>query len=111
MCSSDLVKGELVSKPEVIHAESNAIMKAAKSTGSCDGATLYVTYFPCFDCAKQLIQVGIKEIHILDEILLNPYDKTHYQRSKKSSALLKKAGLKIFTWSRYKGEYSFYSCL
>ena len=44
-------------KPEVLHAESNAIMKVAKSTMSCEGAELYTTTCPCFGCAK-LIYTG-----------------------------------------------------
>ena len=49
-------------KPEVLHAESNAITKIAKSTNSSDGATLYSTCSPCFDCAKLIIQSGIKRV-------------------------------------------------
>lgn len=61
------VKNEYVSKPEVLHAESNAITKLAKSTQSSDGATLYVTTAPCFDCAKLIIQAGIKKVYWQDE--------------------------------------------
>lgn len=46
----------------VLHAEANAITKIAKSTNSAEGATLYVTLSPCFDCAKLIIQAGIKRI-------------------------------------------------
>ena len=49
-------------KPEVLHAESNAITKLAKSTQSSDGATAYITLMPCFDCAKLMIQSGIKPV-------------------------------------------------
>ena len=49
-------------KPEVLHAESNAITKLAKSTQSSDGATMYITISPCVDCAKLIIQSGIKRI-------------------------------------------------
>jgi dCMP deaminase len=48
--------------PEVLHAESNALTKLAKSTQSSDGATLYVTLSPCFGCAKLIIQSGIKRV-------------------------------------------------
>jgi dCMP deaminase len=48
--------------PTVLHAEANAITKIAKSTNSAEGATLYVTLSPCFDCAKIIIQAGIKRI-------------------------------------------------
>ncbi len=50
-------------KPEVLHAESNAIAKCAQSTQSSSGATLYVTVAPCFDCAKLIIQAGIKAVY------------------------------------------------
>ena len=58
------VKGsyELVTKPEVLHAESNAITKLAKSTQSSDGATMYITISPCLDCAKLMVQAGIKRV-------------------------------------------------
>ncbi len=49
-------------KPEVIHAESNAITKLAKSTMSSTGATLYTTHMPCFDCAKLIIQAQIDRV-------------------------------------------------
>lgn len=51
-----------VTKPEVLHAESNAITKCAKSTYSSHDATMYLTLSPCFDCAKLIIQAGIKEV-------------------------------------------------
>jgi len=54
-------------KPEVLHAESNAIMKVAKSTMSCDGAELYTTTCPCFGCAKLIIQAGIKMVYYTEE--------------------------------------------
>ena len=47
---------------EVIHSESNALMKLAKNGGSSDGATIYCTHSPCFDCAKLLLQAGIREV-------------------------------------------------
>lgn len=54
--------GHYHTKPEVLHAESNAITKLARSTQSSDGATLYCTLSPCFDCAKIIIQAGIKRV-------------------------------------------------
>ena len=57
----------LETKPEVLHAESNALTKLAKSTQSSEGATIYVTLSPCFDCAKLMIQSGIKRVVYLDE--------------------------------------------
>jgi len=48
--------------PYVLHAEANAITKLAKSTQSSDGATLYVTVSPCYECSKLIIQSGIKRV-------------------------------------------------
>lgn len=48
-----------MTKPEVLHAESNAISKCAQSTQSSTNSTLYVTTAPCFECAKLIIQSGI----------------------------------------------------
>ena len=58
-------------KREVLHAESNAIAKIAKSTNSSLGATLYVTLAPCLDCAKLIIQAGIARV-----VYKNPYHST-----------------------------------
>jgi len=46
----------------VLHAEANAILKVAKSTNNCNGATLYLTLSPCKDCSKLVIQSGIKRV-------------------------------------------------
>ncbi len=51
-----------VSKSYVLHAEANAITKVARSNNSSDGATLYVTASPCIECAKLIIQAGIKRV-------------------------------------------------
>lgn len=51
----------------VLHAEANAITKVAKSTNNCDGATIYVTTSPCIECAKLIIQSGIKRVVYKDE--------------------------------------------
>lgn len=51
-----------VTKPYVLHAEANAITKVAKSGNSSEGATLYVTASPCMECAKLIIQSGIKRV-------------------------------------------------
>ena len=73
-----------LSKPYVLHAEANAITKIARSSQNSDGATLYVTASPCIDCAKLIIQSGIKRVvygekYRLDDGLL----------------LLKRAGIEI----------------
>ncbi|EGJ71148.1 CMP/dCMP deaminase zinc-binding [Bacteroides coprosuis DSM 18011] len=49
-------------KPYVLHAEANAITKIACSNNSSDGATMYVTAAPCIECAKLIIQAGIKRV-------------------------------------------------
>ena len=50
-------------KPEVFHAETNAISKLAKSTESGQDAYMFCTFAPCVDCAKLILQSGIKEFH------------------------------------------------
>lgn len=52
----------MVTKPEVLHAESNAISKCAKSTSSSLNSTLYSTHSPCFECCKLIIQSGIIKV-------------------------------------------------
>lgn len=59
-----------VTKPYVLHAEANAITKVSKSGNSSDGATLYVTASPCVECAKLIIQSGIKRVVYSDEYRL-----------------------------------------
>lgn len=51
-----------VTKPYVLHAEANAITKIARSSNSSNGATMYVTASPCIECAKLIIQAGIKRV-------------------------------------------------
>lgn len=51
-----------ITKKEVLHAESNAILKCAKSTLSSEGTTLYCLYSPCIECAKLIIQAGIVRV-------------------------------------------------
>jgi dCMP deaminase len=60
----------LITKPEVLHAESNAITKLAKSTQSSIDASLYTTASPCLDCAKLIIQSGISRV-IYSELYKN----------------------------------------
>jgi dCMP deaminase len=54
--------GELKTRPEVSHAEQNAIAKLAKSTESGMGATMFITHAPCLDCAKLIYQSGISSV-------------------------------------------------
>ena len=51
-----------VTKPYVLHAEANAITKLARSSNNSDGATIYITASPCIECAKLIIQAGIKRV-------------------------------------------------
>lgn len=55
----------------VLHAEANAILKVAKSTNNCVGATLYLTLSPCKDCSKLIIQAGITRL-----VYINKYKDT-----------------------------------
>jgi dCMP deaminase len=59
--------GNFKTKPYVLHAEANAITKVAHSNNSSDGATLYVTSSPCIECAKLIIQAGIKRVVFSEE--------------------------------------------
>ncbi|QWG09125.1 CMP deaminase [Flammeovirga kamogawensis] len=74
----------LITKEEVLHAEANAITKAAKSTYSTDGASIYCTDSCCFGCAKLIVQAGITSF----------YYKREY-RDKSGLQLLEKAGVKV----------------
>jgi len=72
-------------KWSVLHAESNAIVKVAKSTNSSSGSTLYCTLSPCKDCSKLIIQAGIIKV-VYKEI---------YEGSTKGLDLMKQSGIKI----------------
>ena len=54
---------DLVTKPEVLHAEMNALMKLAKSNESGLNSAIFITHAPCLDCAKGIYQAGIKEVY------------------------------------------------
>ena len=71
-------------KPYVLHAEANAITKVAKSNNSSAGATLYVTSSPCLECAKLIIQAGIKRVVF-----------TESYRIDDGIELLKRAGIEV----------------
>ena len=51
-----------ITKPYVLHAEANAITKLARSSNNSDGSTIYITASPCIECAKLIIQAGIKRV-------------------------------------------------
>ena len=74
----------LKSKPEVLHAETNAIAKLAKSTESGDGAVLFVTHMPCLDCAKLIFQSGIYSVFYRDSY-----------RSTDGVSFLERSGVKV----------------
>ena len=76
---------KLVTKPEVLHAESNCISKVARSTQSSLGATMYITISPCIECAKLIVQSGIVKVVY----------KSFY-RDKKSLDFLKRCGIIVF---------------
>ena len=75
---------ELKTKPEVLHAETNAIAKLAKSNESGLGATMFITHAPCLDCAKLVYQSGINTV----------YYRNNY-RDEIGIQFLEKAGVKI----------------
>ena len=60
--ADEVYRYKLKTKPEVLHAESNAIAKLAKSTNSGMGATMFITHAPCLDCAKLIYQSGISSV-------------------------------------------------
>ena len=59
----DVVEDGLKTKPEVLHAESNAIAKLARGANSGAGATIFVTHSPCLECAKLIYQSGISSVY------------------------------------------------
>tara|TARA_R110002074_G_scaffold249068_1_gene420936 strand:+ start:485 stop:901 length:417 start_codon:yes stop_codon:yes gene_type:complete len=58
---------QLKTKPEVLHAETNAIAKVAQSTESSEGSTMFCTHAPCVDCAKLIYQSGIATLYFKHE--------------------------------------------
>lgn len=61
-CELENVNGTLTTKPEVLHAESNAMAKIMRSTVSAEGATMFITHAPCVECAKLMYQGGITRV-------------------------------------------------
>lgn len=76
--------GNYKTKPYVLHAEANAITKVAKSGNSSDGATLYITTSPCMECAKLIIQAGIRRVVFCDSY-----------HTQDGVALLQRAGIEV----------------
>ena len=62
-CESELADGTLKTRPEVLHAEMNALMKLARSHESGLGADLFITHSPCMECAKGIYQAGINRVY------------------------------------------------
>ena len=62
-CEYELEDGNIKTKPEVLHAETNALAKLARSTESGLDADLFVTHSPCLDCAKLIYQSGIRRVY------------------------------------------------
>ena len=65
-CEDTLDDGSLLTKSEVLHAESNALLKAAKMGLSTEGTTMYCTLSPCKDCSKLIMQSGVKRVVYLE---------------------------------------------
>ena len=79
-----ITPSRLVSKPEVLHAERNALDKVAASNESTQGATLFVTHSPCLECAKSIYNTGISDVYY-----------KHDYRSNDGIEFLKKTGVKV----------------
>lgn len=75
---------QLVTKPEVLHAESNCISKLARSTESGEGATMFITHGPCIECAKLIYQSGFTKVYFGE----------HY-RSDDGIKFLEKCGVEV----------------
>ena len=73
-----------VTLPYVLHAEANAITKLARSSNNSEGSTLYITDSPCIECAKLIIQAGIKRVVYAREYRLTD-----------GADLLRQAGIKV----------------
>jgi len=81
-------RGVLTTKPEVIHAEMNCILKCAKLGKSVAGATLYLTHNPCQECAKSIVASGISEVWYV-----------HDYRCDRGVQILKSSGVRVFKYA------------
>jgi dCMP deaminase len=84
ICEDVSEDGSLKTKSEVLHAESNAIAKLARSANSGEDADLFVTHSPCMECAKLIYQSGIRRV----------YYKNNY-RDNSGIEFLKKSGVEV----------------
>ena len=76
---------ELRTKAEVLHAETNAIAKVARSTESAEGGKLYTTHAPCLECSKLIYQSGIETVYYRNEY-----------RTDTGLSFLRKSGISIY---------------
>ena len=74
----------LKTRPEVLHAEANAIAKVARSPESAEDSAIFITHAPCIECAKLIYQSGIKQVFYRDNY-----------RSDAGTAFLKQAGITV----------------
>jgi len=74
----------LVTKPEVLHAEMNSLMKLARGSNSGNGAVMFITHSPCMECAKGIYQSGIKQVYYRDQY-----------RSNEGIEFLEKCGIEV----------------
>lgn len=81
----DIGGSYLKTKPEVLHAETNAIAKVARSTNSTEGSDMFCTHAPCLDCAKLIYQAGVKTFYFRD----------HY-RSTEGLDFLNNCGIEVY---------------
>lgn len=79
-----------------LHAEQNAISQAARFGTSIDGGTVYVKFYPCYTCAKMLINCGIKRVVCNQD----------YHASEESKLIFKKAGIEVVLLSDEMTTYS-----
>ena len=80
---------ELKTKPEVIHAEANAIAKLAKGSESGNNSTMFLTHAPCLDCAKQIFTAGISKVYYRDSY-----------RDDKGVVFLQQCGVEVDKYSK-----------
>lgn len=82
--AGDIPYNRLVTKPEVIHAEANAIAKLARSSESGLNAEMYITHAPCMECAKLIFTAGISKVYF-----------RNLYRSDEGVKFLKKCGVEV----------------
>jgi len=85
----DPVYLRLHTKDEVLHAETNAIAKVARSAESCEGATMFCTHLPCIQCAKLIYQSGIECVY---------YDNDYHSAVGVGKEFLLRSGVRTIHW-------------